>query len=151
MTTNPYLENMVKTASPVRLVVLLYDRAISSLKTALEFMEKKEEAPEELQKKLEALSKAADIIATLDGTLNFEKGGEIAQKLHEIYDSLLNELVILSAKDNPEIVRKMIKILEELREAWQDVEKEVKVNGNAGPLAVRKTPDARSQGVVATL
>jgi len=151
MMTNPYLENMVKTASPVKLVILLYDRAISSLKTALELMEKRENTPEGLKKKLEALSKAADILATLDGTLNFEKGGEIAQKLHEIYDIFLDDLIVLSTKDHPETLRKMITILEDLRKAWEEVEKEVKVNGKNRREAPRKVSDARSQGLVATL
>ena len=151
MMNNPYLENMVKTAHPATLVVLLYDRAISSLKTALELMEKGRNIPEELQTKLEALSKAADIIAVLDGTLNFEKGGEIAQNLHRIYDSLLQELIGLSAKDNPETVRKIIKILEDLRSAWQEVEKEVQSHQPTPPAGRRKVSHAPSQRLAATL
>jgi len=144
MMQNGYFENMVKTASPLQMVIMLYDRAIANLRTARELMLAGEQSPEALREKLEALGKAADIIAWLDGTLNFEKGGQIAQNLHQIYDTLLHELVKVSAKDDPEVVGKMIGILENLREAWRDAEKDLRkqkakapeeTNARAGKVA----------------
>ncbi len=127
--TNKYLENMVNTANPVRLVILLYEKAIACLRTAVEIMEKPEETPEDLRRKLEALSRASDILTVLDGTLNFEKGGEIARNLHEIYHGLLNDLLKVSFKDDPETVKRMIRVLEDLRAAWVEVEKDLKKKG----------------------
>ena len=120
---NPYMENMVSTSNPVRLVILLYERAISALEFAAEVMEKENPTLEENKLKLEELLRATDILIALDATLDMEKGGEIAKNLHEIYQALMNDLVLLSAKDDPVLVKRMVKILSELKEAWEEIEK----------------------------
>ena len=120
---NPYMENMVSTSNPVRLVILLYERAISALEFAAEVMEKENPTLEENKLKLEELLRATDILIALDATLDMEKGGDIAKNLHEIYQALMNDLVLLSAKDDPVLVKRMVKILSDLREAWEEIEK----------------------------
>ncbi|SHK21030.1 flagellar export chaperone FliS [Thermocrinis minervae] len=121
---NAYLENMVMTSNPVRLVILLYEKAIACLESALDISRKREQSPEELKEKLENLGRAQEIITVLDSTLDLEKGGEIAKNLREIYQALSNDLVRLSLQDDPETLEKMIKVLWELKSAWEDVEKE---------------------------
>ncbi len=120
---NSYLENMVYTANPVRLIIMLYERAIVALENALDIMNKENPSLEEIKTKLEELSKANDILIALDSTLDMEKGGEIAKNLHEIYTALSNDIVRLSLKDDVEIVKKMIKVLMDLKESWEEVEK----------------------------
>ncbi len=120
---NTYLENMVATANPVRLIILLYERAILALETALDIMQKEEQAPEDLKVKLEELLRATDILTVLDSTLDMERGGEIAKNLHEIYQALMNDLVRISYKDEPQTLEKMIKVLRELKSAWEDLER----------------------------
>ncbi len=119
---NSYLENMVNTSNPVRLVIMLYERAILALETALEIMNKENPSMDEIKTKYEELLKANDILIALGSTLDMEKGGEIAKNLHEIYSALSNDLVRLSMKDDPETIKKMIKILKELKEGWEEVE-----------------------------
>ncbi len=144
-----YLENLVGTANPVRLVILLYDKAITSLKLAAEIMKKENPGPEEVDRKYRALGRAGDILAVLDGTLNFEKGGEIARQLHEIYEGLLNDLLRVTAKDDPGTVRRMVKVLEDLRAAWAEAEINLKKEGLLA-TPPRDTRE-RSSGLAATL
>ncbi len=118
---NNYLENQVLNASPVELIIMLYNKAISSLKVAARLMESKDNNPEAVKKRAEAFGKAVEIIAYLQATLNHEKGKEIAKNLDEIYQILIDELIRAQATGDVEVVRKSIEILEELKKAWEDI------------------------------
>ncbi len=123
---NTYLENMVLTANPVRQVILLYEKAISCLDEAVEHMERGSTDAEDMKIKYEALGRATEILTVLDATLNMEQGGDIAKSLHEIYQALINDLIRITVEgDDPETLRKMVKILTELKESWEEVEKKI--------------------------
>lgn len=123
MINNPYLENMVMNANPVRLVIMLYDKAISSLETALELMDSPSEDFDLKERKYQAIGKALEIINVLDATLNMEKGGEIAKNLREIYTALMDELTSQMFKEDPAKLERIINILKGLRESWEEVER----------------------------
>ncbi len=126
MYPNAYLENMVLTSNPIRQVILLYDKAISCLEEAVEIMEKGSEETEDLKRKYEAMGRAAEIFTVLDATLNIEQGGEIAIGLREIYQALLSDMLRITVEgDEPQTLKKMVKILSDLRETWEEVEKKV--------------------------
>ncbi|WP_448588093.1 flagellar export chaperone FliS [Thermocrinis sp.] len=121
MINNPYLENMVMNANPVRLVVMLYDKAISSLEEALDLVNA--ENPDLKKIEYEALGKALEIINVLDATLDMEKGGEIAKNLREIYTVLMDEITSQMLKEDRFRLEKVITILKSLKESWEEVEK----------------------------
>ncbi|MDW8434188.1 MAG: flagellar export chaperone FliS [Aquificaceae bacterium] len=127
MQRNSYLENMVLSANPVRQVIMLYERAIVSLEDAIYAMESElSEEVESLKKKYESMSKVSEILIVLDTTLNMEQGGDIAKNLHEIYQALLSDLNrIIVEGDEPQTLRKMVKILSDLKETWEEVEKRI--------------------------
>jgi flagellar protein FliS len=122
-----YLENQVKNAHPLDQVIMLYNKALSCLKIAKKAIEEGLKNPENVKKKAENLGKATEIIAYLQGSLNMEKGGEIAKNLNLIYDILISELVKANLEDNIEIITKSIETLETLKKAWEDI----KTNLNA--------------------
>lgn len=73
MINNPYLENMVANANPVRLVIMLYEKAINCLENALEIGDTEDF---DMQKsKYEEMGRALEIISVLDATLDTERGG----------------------------------------------------------------------------
>ncbi len=121
---NAYLENMVLTANPVRQVILLYEKAISCLDEAAELMERASADPEEIKRKYEAMGRATEILTVLNATLNMDQGGDIAKNLHEIYQALINDLIRITVEgDEPQTLRRMLKILADLKESWEEVEK----------------------------
>ena len=74
--TNPaqeYRKRAVEGASPVGLVVLLYGGAVTNLMRAIAAVD-----AGNVEKRVEELNKALAIIAQLQGTLDFEKGGAVA-------------------------------------------------------------------------
>jgi len=121
MINNPYLENMVANANPVRLVIMLYEKAINCLENALELRDTEDF---DVQKsKYEEMGRALEIISVLDAVLDMEKGGEIAKNLREIYRSLMDELTYQILKEDKERLEKVIKILKNLKSAWEEVER----------------------------
>jgi flagellar protein FliS len=118
---NPYLENMVANANPVRLIIMLYEKAISCLENALEIGDTKD--LDMLKSKYEDMGRALEIINVLDAILDMEKGGEIAKNLREIYRSLANELTYQMLKEDKERLEKVINILKNLKSAWEEVER----------------------------
>lgn len=121
MMNNPYLENMVANANPVRLIIMLYEKAINCLENALEIGDTKDFDMQ--RSKYEEMGKALEIISVLDAILDMEKGGEIAKNLREIYRSLMDELTYQMLKENKERLEKVIKILKNLKSAWEEVER----------------------------
>ncbi|MFN3976790.1 MAG: flagellar export chaperone FliS [Aquificaceae bacterium] len=124
---NAYLENMVLTSNPVMQVILLYEKAIVCLEEVREIMEKGIKDYEGVKAKYEALGRATDILTVLKATLNMEQGGEIAKNLSEIYQALLNDLVRITVegKDEPETISKMVNVLKDLKESWEEVERKI--------------------------
>jgi flagellar secretion chaperone FliS len=121
MINNPYLENMVANANPVRLVIMLYEKAINCLENALEIRDT--ENFDMQRSKYEEMGRALEIISVLDAILDMEKGGEIAKNLREIYRSLMDELTYQMLKEDKERLEKVIKILKNLKSAWEEVER----------------------------
>jgi flagellar protein FliS len=121
MMNNPYLENMVANANPVSLIIMLYEKAINCLENALEIGDTEDF---DMQKsKYEEMGRALEIISVLDAVLDMEKGGEIAKSLREIYRSLTDELTYQMLKEDKERLEKVIKILKNLKSAWEEVER----------------------------
>jgi flagellar protein FliS len=121
MMNNPYLENMVANANPVRLVIMLYEKAINCLENALELRDTEDFDMQ--RSKYEEMGRALEIISVLDATLDMEKGGEIAKNLREIYRSLMDELTYQMLKEDRERLERVIKILKDLKSAWEEVER----------------------------
>jgi flagellar protein FliS len=114
MSTNQYQTQQIMTASPAMLVFLLFDKAISCLKEAERAIE-----AGEIEARWKANGRAMEIVEHLQMTLNMDAGGEVAKNLDQIYNVLLRELPKVDLKNDPEVARKGIKLLEPLRESWR--------------------------------
>ena len=116
-----YLEKEVMQGSSLDHIILLYGKAINSLKVAKMAIDEGLTSPETVKKKAEALTKTVDILIYLQAILNLEKGGEIAQKLMEIYGILIDELIKVNFTNETQKIQDSIEILENLRKAWLDL------------------------------
>jgi len=121
MMDNPYLENMVANANPVRLIIMLYEKAINCLENVIEIGDT--EDFDRQRSKYDDMGRALEIVSVLDASLDMEKGGEIAKNLREIYWSLMDELTYQMLKEDRERLERIIKILKDLKSAWEEVEK----------------------------
>ncbi|MBZ4685654.1 MAG: flagellar export chaperone FliS [Desulfomicrobiaceae bacterium] len=116
-----YRQTQVTTATPGHIVVMLFESAITALQQAKTKMREKDYATKGI-----LISQALDIIAELDGSLNKEKGGELAQNLHSLYTYCTWQLVNANIQMNPALLDEVAGILETLRSAFAEIVKEPK-------------------------
>ena len=113
-----YQKVQVTTADRLKLVVMLYDGAISYLKSAIKYIEENDMAAKGIY-----ISKAQDIIDELNNSLNLKDGGEIAMTLRKIYNFIYFYLVKANLKKDTKMIQEVIDILSTLREAWDEISK----------------------------
>ena len=114
---NAYRQFSVQTATPLGLVVMLYDGAISAIQRAVGAIE-----AHDIPKKCTHLNRAQAIIMQLEGTLNFEVGGEVAQTLKALYVYTRAQMLKANVENSPETLRSLIEKLTTVREAWYEAD-----------------------------
>ncbi len=115
-----YVKTSVETASPIKQIVLIYDKAITLMKFTIESIKNND-----LKGKIDSLYEIETIINALDSFLDFEKGGEIAQNLHKIYQFILDQLITVNLKNDTKLMEDLIEIMEILKEGWEEIEKKI--------------------------
>ena len=111
-----YRQTTVMTASPAQLVVMLYDGAGRFLAQAAAAMRVQQPAAATAR-----LRRAQDILLELLGTLDHERGGEIAVQLQTLYAFCLDELVTATTTQDADQVDAVAGLLAELRGSWAEL------------------------------
>jgi flagellar protein FliS len=118
-----YQKGAVNGASPVQLVIMLYDGALRFMEAGKHSMLAKD-----LEKQNNNLQRAQKIIMELMTCLDMEKGGDIAKNLLALYSYTLDQLVQANIKDEAIGIDRSIKVFSELRESWSEIEKTTRVH-----------------------
>ncbi|MEP0765949.1 MAG: flagellar export chaperone FliS [Fimbriimonadia bacterium] len=108
-----YRKTAVETASPLDLILMLYDGALRFLERGRAAMERRD-----LSEQNESLTRAQAILTELAVCLNMEQGGEVAANLLGLYGYMSNRLVEANVSDDPKAVQEVARLLGELRESW---------------------------------
>jgi flagellar protein FliS len=119
--TNPrtvYRENEVRGASPVRLVVLLYQQMIQDLTQAARAIEQND-----IPLRTKRINHAILVIGHLQSPLDFANGGKVAQDLDHFYNVLRQNLVQVQFHPSQAGLSQQITDLLAVREAWTEVER----------------------------
>ncbi|HEY1802296.1 MAG TPA: flagellar protein FliS [Terriglobales bacterium] len=130
-----YREAALRGATPVGLVVLLYEQAVQDLQRALTAI-----GQNNIQQRTREINHAIAILGQLNGTLDMENGGQVASNLRHFYEQAKNNLVLAQAQVSPEIIRGQITDLLELREAWCEVNHRLEQATNPGMEPARQSP-----------
>jgi flagellar protein FliS len=125
-----YRKRAVEGASPVGLVVLLYGGAITALMRAISAIE-----ANSIEKRVHELNKVFAILAELQGTLDFEKGGAVAQQLEKYYVVLRAQVLEASIKNSKPILEDLVKNMTGIKQAWQQAERELAITTGDGTTA----------------
>lgn len=113
-----YQRAQIETASPTRLIVLLYDGAIRFCSLAIEAVQRRD-----LEAQNTNLVKAQRIIGELLSSLDRKSGGEVADNLSRLYLHMLEQLVNANLYDQIAPIETVQKMLCELRETWQEIDR----------------------------
>ena len=109
-----YQKNQISGMSQKDLIVLLYSGAVNFLKQAQKFLQ--QEKPAEFSDSIERVHR---IIYHLYTTLDFERGGEIADRLGALYTFIISQLYIVNSTKNEKIISDLLIIISDLKEGWQ--------------------------------
>jgi flagellar protein FliS len=128
------LETGVIAASPNQLIVMLYEGAISAARQAIIHMQH-----QDIAQKGQMISKAVLIIESgLRLSLDKKAGGEIALSLDALYVYMTQRLTMANIKNQPELIEEVIKLLADLKSAWEAIEQQAV----ARPAAASANPYA---------
>ncbi|SFM43143.1 flagellar export chaperone FliS [Thermodesulforhabdus norvegica] len=111
-----YRKTQVETADPVSLVIMCYDAIIDDLKEAQKYHQEKN-----LEATYDKVRHAQDVITELLVGLDYERGGDIAVNLGRLYNFMLRQLIGVNSRTSPDYYDPLIKIMEELRDAWRQI------------------------------
>ena len=138
-----YRESAMRGATSVGLVVMLYEQAVQDLQHALEAMKENN-----VERRVREIDHAMRVLGQLQGTLDKEQGGEIARNLEKFYELARASMITAQAQLSPEILRRRIADLLELREAWIEVDRRTSQPAEfAEPALSRELPADLSQAV----
>jgi len=115
MYPEPYLENDVLHQDPVELIRMLYTKAVVKLGEAADHL-----AAGRIAERSAAVAHASEILIELQGSVDREKGGDIALRLAQLYDYMLTRLIEANAKQEAEPILECRGLLETLLEGWSE-------------------------------
>ena len=136
-----YRSTQILSSKPEKLILLLYDGAIKFIRQGQQAMEN-----EELEQAHNSLIRAQNILVELMGSLNFDKGGEIASNLFRIYEFMHHTLVQAKVKKEPEPLGRICEQLKHLRESWFKALKNEESGKDPAP-AGNKADDDKMKGI----
>ena len=100
------------------MVLLLFDELI---KTTRIFSQNIRAKTNNQKLRSENMSKALTIIYALQSSLDFERGGEIAENLYRLYEYTREQILIDNKSNEAAGVLVAISSLEDIREAWVEI------------------------------
>jgi flagellar secretion chaperone FliS len=107
------VESGVTEADKTQLIQMLLDGLIESLTVAEGHISRKSIAEKSFH-----LSRAGRIVIGLQSALDFEKGGDIAKNLNELYGYVTRRLLHINIKNDVEALREVRSLISQIREAW---------------------------------
>jgi flagellar protein FliS len=103
----------VTEADKTHLIQMLLDGLIESLTVAEGHINRKS-----ITEKSFHLTRAGRIVIGLQSALDFEKGGDIAKNLNELYGYVTKRLLHINIKNDVEALREVRSLISQIREAW---------------------------------
>ncbi len=116
---NQYRKGAVTSASPLQLIIMLYDGSIRFMEAGKGAMLAKD-----LFEQNDKIQKAQKIISELISCLDMDKGGEIAENLLSLYTWVYNRLVEANIQDQPSYIDECVETMRQLRSSWVKLEEQ---------------------------
>jgi len=111
------LESSVMSASPHKLITLLFDGALSALAKADIYIQQGN-----IPAKGRVLTHAINIINNgLKLGLDMENGGELSQNLASLYDYFCRKIIQVNLHNDRELLKQIRQLLSEIADAWKEI------------------------------
>ncbi len=103
-------------ASPYQLVAMLFQKLLGNIATA-----KGAISQNDFAKKGSEISNAIAIIGVLEGSLDFEQGGDVSENLASLYKFCSEQLFVASANNDINKLEEIIQILLPIKAGWDTI------------------------------
>jgi flagellar protein FliS len=104
-------------ASPVQLVLILMDGLLDELARSRAHIEARR-----YELKASSLDRAVSMLNGLSSALDMEAGGEVVQRLSELYEYCVQRLYQAGVKLDVELIDEVVRLLETIREGWRGMQ-----------------------------
>jgi flagellar protein FliS len=106
----------IEDASPHRLIAMLLEGALSRLSKVRGHIQRGETA-----QKGEVLSQTIDIVGELNGSLDHERGADVARNLASLYDYMSRRLVHANRSNDLAAIDEVADLFREIRDGWDAI------------------------------
>jgi flagellar protein FliS len=104
----------VEYADSVQLVQMLFDGLLAALADAEGHMQRNA-----IAEKGESINRASKILIGLQSTLDFERGGELARNLNDLYDYAMRRILKANLRNDIAAIQEVRGLLGEITGAWE--------------------------------
>lgn len=106
-------------ADPHRLIQMLMEGALTRMSQAKGMIDEKD-----YEGKARLLGRVMEIIATLQSSLDHEKGGDISANLDRLYDYMNRRLLEASSANDTGMIDEVMSLLLEIKSGWDGIRDE---------------------------
>jgi len=133
------VESSVDSADPHKLILLLYQGALLAIASA-----KNQILRQEIAAKGASISHAIAIIERgLKGSLDVQRGGDLAKNLDDLYTYMTQRLLLANQRNDTALLDEVSRLLIELRTAWESIRP-----GTSTTVAPTLTANAKQQAAM---
>jgi len=108
-----YQDSLIQGATPIELVILLYDSAIHDLQGALAAMHSGD-----IPTRTANVSHAFMVLQQLQGTLDFERGGSAARQFEHFYNLVRAKVLEAQMRGSQDLMQEQVRYFTEVRDCW---------------------------------
>lgn len=127
-----YRENAVRGATPIELVVILFEAALDDMRRAELAMK-----AGDIETRATAVRHAMLVLQQLQGTLDFERGGQVARQFEQFYNLIRAKLLESQLRNSIELMGQQIRFMSEVRDCWAEAEKRIEPRSAVPPALPR--------------
>jgi flagellar protein FliS len=109
-----YRQTEVQTASPVEVVIMLYDTLVRDLNQVIAAVR-----IQDVEERVRQSNHAFSVLQQLDLMLDHENGGDTAKELARVYSYVRARVIESQIKLDPAILERQIEFILQVRDAWQ--------------------------------
>lgn len=130
-----YQDSAVCGATPIELVVMLYNSVIEDMRGAVQAMQGRD-----VEGRSSRLGHALLILQQLQGTLNFDQGGQAAKQFEQFYNLIRAKLLEAQMRGAPDLLEQQIRSMCEVRDCWVEARRHLEA-----PAQTANPPQGRME------
>jgi len=115
-----YQQSSAQGASPIGLVLSLYDTILRDFRRALDAINRGN-----VETRVSELNHALVVIAHLQSVLDFEHGADAAKRLNSFYEISRGMILSVNVDTNRGTLQKLIQMYSSMRQAWHQAESQI--------------------------